>query len=431
MNSKRHMINSNFFKLFLASAASNLGDGIALIAFPWLASLLTRDPLLIALVPLFGRAPWLLFSLPAGVIIDRVDRRKIIALTDAIRFALTFLVFVTVFFVVESTGASTTPSTWLALTIVYAASLFLGVAEVLRDNAAQTILPKVVAPHELENANSKLATVELVMNSLCGPPLAGFLIAMSLALAFAVNASVLLMAAILVFLIAGNFQADQNFERKTRNWWQDLKEGVRWLWAHVLLRDLALLLGLTNGAYMMSLATQVLFAQEVLGLDATGFGLLLTGAAFGGVLGGFAAPHLAKRFRSATLLRVSLFMFATESVIFGLNSNPYVAWAALFLGSSAGIIWNVITVSLRQTIIPDRLLGRVNSVYRFFGWGMMPIGTFLGGIIVSVASVSIGREWALRVPHLLAGVLMFGGLAILFVRLTHVKIDAARAAAAR
>lgn len=424
------MINPNFFKLFLASAASNLGDGIALIAFPWFASLLTRDPFLIALVPLFGRAPWLLFSLPAGVIIDRVDRRRLIFLTDIARAVLTILVLGVVVSAVNGPATEVTAqnNVLLPLGVLYAAALMLGMAEVLRDNAAQTILPSVVPSEQLENANSKLATVELVMNSLCGPPLAGFIIAISLALAFAVNAGILLLAALMVFLMVGQFRTFQPDDHVPTHWVADLKEGLRWLFQHILLRDLALLLGLTNGAYMMALATQVLFAQEILGLDPTGFGLLLTGAAFGGVIGGLAAPHLAKRFRSATLLRVSLFMFATESVIFGLNSNPYVAWAALFLGSSAGIVWNVVTVSLRQTIIPDRLLGRVNSVYRFFGWGMMPIGTFLGGVIVSVAAVAIGREWALRVPHLLAGLLMFGGLAVLYVRLTHAKIDAARAA---
>ncbi|MCZ4273540.1 MFS transporter [Maritalea porphyrae] len=423
------MINSNFFKLFLASAASNLGDGIALIAFPWFASLLTRDPFLIALVPLFGRAPWLLFSLPAGVIIDRVDRRRLIFMTDIARAALTLLVCGVVLASVNEVGADLVAAehSIAALGVLYTCALLIGIAEVLRDNAAQTILPSVVPSVQLENANSKLATVELVMNSLCGPPLAGFLIALSLGLAFAVNAGVLFLAALLVFLIAGQYRTTKADDYVPVHWIVDLKEGLGWLFGHTLLRDLAFLLGLTNGAYMMSLATQVLFAQEILGLDAAGFGLLLTGAAFGGVIGGLAAPHLAKNFRSATLLRVSLLLFATESIIFGLTSHPIIAWFTLFLGSAAGIVWNVITVTLRQTIIPDRLMGRVNSVYRFFGWGMMPVGTFVGGVLVSVAQLSIGREWALRIPHLLAGALMLGGLVVLFYRLTHQKIDAARA----
>jgi len=302
------------------------------------------------------------------------------------------------------------------------------VAEVLRDNAAQTILPSIVAPHQLENANSKLATVELIMNSLCGPPLAGVLIAASLALAFAFNAGVLVFAALMVFLVVGNFRAEKPADVVQNHWWGDLKIGINWLWQHVLLRDLALLLGLTNGAYMVSLATQVLFAQEILELDPTGFGLLLTGAAFGGVLGGLLSPVLAKHFSSATLLRAALLLFAAESIVFGFTSNVVVAWLSLFTGAFAAIVWNVITVTLRQTIIPDQLLGRVNSVYRFFSWGMMPIGTLIGGLIVSFFQVMIGREWALRSPYLVAGILMLIGLVVLYFRLTNSKIDAARQA---
>jgi MFS family permease len=94
------------------------------------------------------------------------------------------------------------------------------------------------------------------------------------------------------------------------------------------------------------------------------------------------------------------------------------------------VVWNVITVSLRQSIIPDRLLGRVNSVYRFFAWGMMPIGTALGGVIVAVVEPHWGREVALRVPWFVAGGIGFVVLAYAVPRLTSAKIDAARAAGA-
>jgi len=426
---------TNFLKLLIASAASNLGDGLALIAYPWLASSITRDPFLIALVPLFAKVPWLLFSLPAGVIIDRFDRRKLILISDFVRVALTCVVL---FLVLSATGlvepevlaSGAVPEPqgkWVLLGILYVAAFVLGMIEVLRDNAAQTILPSVVGKQGLESANSKLATIELLMNSLCGPPLAGFLIAISLAFAFAVNAGSLLLAALLVLLITGNYlpQAVAGSAEKA-HWFADLKGGVKWLWQHTLLRDLAIALGLLNGAYMMSLATQVLFAQEILDLSPTGFGLLLTGAAFGGVLGGAMTPYLHKHFRSGTLMVVSVILFATETFVFGLTSNAYVAWGSLFIGSFAAVTWNVITVSLRQRIIPDQLLGRVNSVYRFFSWGMMPFGTLLGGALVSLVQLAAVREVALRSPYIVAGLTMVGVLLVSMFRLTNAKIDAAR-----
>jgi hypothetical protein len=99
--------------------------------------------------------------------------------------------------------------------------------------------------------------------------------------------------------------------------------------------------------------------------------------------------------------------------------------------SFTAVIWNVITVSLRQTVIPDRLLGRVNSVYRFFGWGSMPIGSFLGGLLVTVGTALAGREFGLRLPFFVAAAVHFATLAAVGSRLSTGQIEAARAAASR
>ncbi|MEY3319246.1 MAG: hypothetical protein RL540_1621, partial [Actinomycetota bacterium] len=174
---KSEPLGKNYWRLWTAHATSNLGDGIASIAYPWLASAVTRSPLLIALVMVASRLPWLVFTLPAGVITDRFDRRKIIVAMDIARGFLALAVAISV-----TTQASSLPdlnevgkvtaleTNWFLYLVLIITALLFGCAEVLRDNSAQTLLPSVVEEKQLESANGKLWSVEFVMNSFVGPP---------------------------------------------------------------------------------------------------------------------------------------------------------------------------------------------------------------------------------------------------------------------
>jgi len=270
---------------------------------------------------------------------------------------------------------------------------------------------------------------EMVMNSFIGPPLAGILIAVSFSLPFFVDAATFAAAAALVFLIGGEFRPKKDVDDVSEvapSFWGDLKEGVRWLWNHPLFRPMAIALGVLNGTMMMTLATFVLFAQEVLDLDATRFGLLTTGVAVGGVLGSLVAHRVAKALGQGGSLFATILAMAVSLVVSGLTSSFWVFWAMGVVTALAGTLWNVITVSLRQALIPDRILGRVNSVYRFIGWGIMPIGSALGGVVVAVVEPGWGREWALRAPFLLAGVLTLVIFVYALPRLNSARIDEAK-----
>ena len=431
-------MGANYWKLWTASVISNLGDGIGTIAYPWLASAVTRNPLHIAAVALMTRLPWLLFSLPAGVVTDRVDRRKLAAWMDVFRFGLTLVVAVVVF-ANESNlaspeeiaaGTSGAPESVLLLIVVYLSALFLGTAEVFRDNSAQTLMPAIVDKENLEKANGRLWGAEMVMNSFVGPPLAGVLIAAAFSLPFFVDAGSFAVAAALVFMISGDFMAKGGAEKAERaSFKDDLKEGVRWLWQHPLFRPMAIALGVLNGTMMLSIATLVLFAQEVLDLGATGFGLLSTGFAVGGVLGSLTAHRVTGVLGQGGSLFFTILTGAMGLLVSGLTTSFWVFWAMGVLMAFGGTVWNVITVSLRQSLIPDRILGRVNSVYRFLGWGMMPIGTAIGGLAVAISEPLLGREWALRVPFLLAAAITLALFAYALPRLNSSRIDAAKKSA--
>jgi MFS family permease len=430
-------LGSGYWKLWIASVVSNLGDGVSVIAYPWLASSLTRSPLHIAAVAVVTRLPWLLFSLPAGVVTDRVDRRKLAAWMDVFRFLFTLGVAIAVFAAQGeltspdeiAAGTATPPgSAGLLLALVYVSALLLGSAEVFRDNAAQTLMPAIVDKENLEKANGRLWGAEMVMNSFVGPPLAGILLAVAFSLPFFLDAGSFAVAAALVFLIAGEFKpkGDATSPVEPVSFWKDLREGVGWLWKHPLFRPMALSLGVLNGAMMMAIATFVLFAQEVLQLDAARFGLLATGGAVGGVIGSLTAHRVAGWLGQGGSLFATIIVGAISLSISGLTSSFWVFWSMSVLGALTGTLWNVITVSLRQSLIPDRILGRVNSVYRFIGWGSIPVGSALGGVIVAVAEPVVGRQWALRAPFLIAAAVT----ALLFVyaapRLNSARIDAAK-----
>lgn len=432
-------LGRSYWTLWSASVVSNIGDGVAAIAYPWLASAITRDPVLIALIAVAQRIPWLVFSLPAGVITDRLDRKKIMSWTSVFRAVLTGFVALAVFASRDSLpspsevadGAVGNSNVGLYVVLVVASLLF-GMAEVLFDNSAQTILPAIVEPEGLEKANGRLWGAEMVANSFVGPPLASLMIGVAFVLPFLFDMSTFAIAAVLIFTISGVFTASgvdsTASELERQGFWTEIKEGVSWLWKHPLLRPMAIILGLMNGLGMVTFATFILFAQEVLGVDAFTFALIMMVGAVGGILGAVTAPKISARLGSGTSLYLTLISGVATGLIIGF-ANEWLLVAAMFgVFTLSGSLWNVITVSLRQTIIPDHLLGRVNSVYRFFAWGMMPVGLLIGGLMVSGAeAVGVDRITALRIPWWFVGVAFL----ILFIwaapKLTTEKIESARA----
>ena len=268
------------FRLFIgASAFAHLAYGINAVAFPWLATLLTRDPMLIGMVTMAPILPWLFFALPAGVLTDRLDHRQAIIWANVIRAALILGTFGLALTATPGTGA-----VWLLAALAFAQ----GTVEVLRDNTAQTILPQVVEKPQLEEANAVLMTSENLMSQFLGPPVAGAMIALSIALPFGVEAAALVGSAVLVALMATRAAV-----RPARQpFWPAMREGLAWLWGHLALRRLGLVLGAYNFLFQLIWSLMVLYAQDSLRLGSFGYGVLLSSLALGGLVGGVAAPWI-------------------------------------------------------------------------------------------------------------------------------------------
>lgn len=430
-------LGASYWKLWSATAISNLGDGVSMVAYPWLASAVTRSPLLIAAAGFASRLPWLIFTLHAGVITDRFDRRKLIVGMDFLRGILTVFVGVIVLFNKDSLPSLNDLATitdletnWLLYSILLITAFLFGLAEVLRDNSAQTLMPSVVDKENLEKANSRMWSAESLTNSFIGPPLGSLLIGIAIFLPFFFDALSFFIAVALIASLAGSFRPiESDKPREKINFKVEIREGYEWLWAHPLLRPMAIILGCMNGLGTMVGAVFILFAQEVLHTSVFIFAILGTAGAVGGTIGGIFAPKISAKLGSGPSLWLALASAPIGNLIIGLTSSWHVVWVVTAFETFVAVLWNTITVSLRQSIIPTHLLGRVNSVYRFFAWGSIPIGMFVGGGMVWFMTHFVSRESALRSPYLTAVVLGLILLALAVPRLTTARIDCARATA--
>jgi MFS family permease len=383
---------ANYWRLWGSSAVSNLADGIFFIVLPLLAVRLTDSPLLVAGVAIAGRLPWLFFVLIAGALADRLDRRRVMRNVQLLRVAIMAVLV----------GLALVDG--LSLIVLYAAAIALGIGETLFDTSAQSIMPAIVGKDQLPLANGRLYGVELITNQFVGPPLGGVLIAISVPLALGSSLIGYALAAVGLTLIVGSFRARR--EGPPTRLTTDIAEGLRYLLGHRVLRTLALMVGVMNLASAATFAVLVLYAVAPgpMGLSEPAFGVLLTTYAVGSVAGSVAAARLESRFGRIPLLFACVLASAVSVAVPAFTTNAFIVGASFVVGGLFGIVWNVITVSLRQRIIPDQLLGRVNSAYRLLAWGTQPIGALIGGLIGQFVG--------------LPAVFLFGGLLTLVLLLT-------------
>lgn len=388
-----------YWRLWNASGIDSLGNGVFTAALPLLAVTLSHDPRDVAVVSAATYLPWLLLSLAAGSVVDRTDRITLMWRTQVLQAlilgVLTALIAV---------GAITVP-------VLVVLAFALGACDVFHDNAAQAVLPELVPKQLLPKANGNQQVAMVVGRQFLGPPLGGLLFALAWTLPFALDAASFVVAAA---LLARTPRRARGLAGSAK-----IREGLRWLRGNRLLWTLAFLLGANTFFGQLANTTLVLFVTDVLRLDAGIFGVLLAAAAVGSVVGGLVVSRLVARLGDLRALVVSLAVNAVAFIGIGFSPNVFLLGAFLSVSGFVTTIWNVVTVSVRQQNVPTSLLGRVNSVYRLLGWGLMPLGALTGGLLA--------HRFGLRVPYPVAGVMR--GIALLAA--LPVLIPAIRAATPR
>jgi MFS family permease len=384
---KTEKLGPAFNRLFSASAISNLADGLLAVAAPLLAISLTKNPVLISMLSALVMLPWLLFAIPIGLIVDRVDKRLLITFTNSLRFVIAGLLalaisndFVTIY--------------WL-----FVAAFLIGISEVASDTASQSLIPVILEKKHFERANSRLNIAETVIQNFIGGPLSGFLYATAVVLPFLLNSAGFLIAAIFVFLIPAHLITESRDETKEpaekKSFIGDIKFGLKYLWNDSDLRGLVTITTSLGFFYSLSMSTMILFITEVLGLPAKFFGVLMAGAGSGAIIGALLAPRISKKFGRGKVLAVAIFISSITVIFQGISPNVWVFGVIGFISSFAITNWNILLMSCYQVLIPSELYGRIHGARRTFVWGVMPIGAFLGGVIA---------QSGLRVPLLVGGI---------------------------
>jgi predicted MFS family arabinose efflux permease len=261
-----------------------------------------------------------------------------------------------------------------------AVALLLGTAETVHDTFAQSILPQVVPRDRLPRANGHLIAAELTANEFVGPPLGGLLVAAGTAAAFATPAALWAAAVGVLLLLRGSFAVPRKESSTLR---AEVAEGLRYLWRQRLLRTLAAMTGLFNFATNATFAVFVLYAvgpSSAMGLTGATFGLLFATLAAGNLIGALLAEPIIRRLGRSRSLFLGILGGVGTVGISALTTRPGDRRRFL-IGGLTNALWNVVAVSLRQRITPDRILGRINSSYRLVAWGTRPLGAAAGGLL--------------------------------------------------
>jgi MFS family permease len=392
--SGRSPLGGPFWRLWSAGVVNNLGDGALTVGIGLLATTVTHDPRLVAMVSAAATLPWLLITLPAGVLLDRVDR------IAAIRVAQ--LAQAGVMAVLTVLAALHVVDVWTLAMLAF----LVTAGDVVFSLAAQSVLPQIVSPSQLVRANSLSYLGQTIAYSFVGQSIGGVLFATSSALPFGLETSSYVVSAALLTRLrprrrggsgsAGPADAPAHPPRRI---WRGTAEGLRWLLRHRLLRTLALVLGLNTFANQIAMSVLVLFAIRTLGVSHAGYGWMMAAFAIGGVVGGLVNTRIVRAIGSPAALVLALALNAACFAAMGFATDGYLVSALLAVVGLSVTIWNVVSVSMRQSLVPPELLGRVNSVYRLLGWGLIPVGALVGGFLA--------HGLGLRAPFLVTGGLRF------------------------
>jgi predicted MFS family arabinose efflux permease len=363
-------LGASYRWLLASSWMSNLGDGVSIAAGPLLVAALTDDPFLVSLAALLRWAPPLLFGLFAGVLSDRVDRRRIVIVADGLRAMVLAVLIVTMF-----TGHATVVVALVALGL-------LATAEVFADNTTATLAPMLVPRDDLVVANARLQAGFITLNQLAGPPIGAALFAAGQAWPFVAEA-VLVTAGVLLISRVTLPAYERSPHEAASGVLRDVVMGLRWTIHHPAVRTLSLTILIFNVTFGAAWSVLVLYASDRLGLGAIGFGLISMVSAAGGLLGTALYGWITRRVSLGNIMRVGLIIETLTHLVLAATTSPWVAMPVFFVFGAHAFIWGTTSLTVRQRAVPTHLQGRVGSVNTISVFGGLVVGSAIGGILAT------------------------------------------------
>lgn len=386
------------------TAVTNLADGVVKMALPLLAVRAGGSPAQVTGVALAISLPWLLVALHAGVLVDRVDRRRLLWITNVLRLLA----------MVPLLAAAASGD--LSIALLAAAGAAIGIADVVASTAATALVPAAVPPAGRDKANAWMAGAETVFSEFAGPFVGGLLIALGAGYALGATWVAYAAAALVLLLLVGRFRAGASgaggadgadgadgaevadgargaaayagggpaaAPATTVN--GQIAEGLRYLWQHRLLRSLSLILTVLSGTWGAWLALIPLYATRDMGLTPGEYGVLLSALGIGGLLGAVTVTRLNRLLGRRRVMLADLFGTAAMAAVPALTADARAVAVAAFLGGLGGTLWTVNSRTVIQRAVPDAMLGRFSSANRMFAWGAMPLGAGLVGLLAELA----------------------------------------------
>ena len=373
-----------FKRLWTANIFTNLADGLGKTAFPLLAITLTRDPLLISIIGALAMLPWLLFAIPIGAIVDNVDKRKALATTNSIRMLIAAILALLI-------TTEQVTIFWL-----YLVTFVVGICEVFADTTSQSLIPAIVKNKELEKANSRMEMTFTIFQDFIGAPIGGLLYAVAIAAPFIANSLGFLIAALLCLSMPLPFLINKKEFTENPGFIKDIKFGINYLFTHKQLLRIVLITTTIGFCWAFASSTMILYLVEDLNLNPKKYGFLLTFNGLIVLLGALAAPKTAKLIGRGLALALAISISSITILAQGLVTNIWLFLIPNAINAFWLPHWNILLMSTYQRLIPQELYGRIHGTRRTLVWGMMPIASFLGGLLAKTD---------LRTPWLIGGTL--------------------------
>lgn len=359
----------NAWVLVVFTTLTNLADGVTKIALPLIATSLTRSPVLVSGVLLTLSLPWLLIALPVGVLVDRADRRRLLWFAGGMRVTVVLGLLTLV-----AAGR-------MALPMLYAGGAALGVAEVIALTSAAAIVPDAVAPTARERVNTWMSAAETLCNEFAGPFLGGLLVVAGAAVALGATVGGYLLAMVVLVFLAGRFRVQRAVGGPAPSVREQAIEGVRFLWRQRLLRMLALTVTVLVTCWGAWFALMPLVATKVMGLNAGEYGALVAALGVGGLAGALAVGASNRLFGRRRVMFANVFLTCAMVAVPAVTTNVWAVGFAAFLGGVGGGLWTVNSRTISQILVSPDMMGRYSAAARLFGWGSIPLGTALAGVL--------------------------------------------------
>lgn len=365
--------NRDYMLLWSGQVVSVIGTGATQIVYPLLILALTDSPQAAGFAAALGSIPYILFSLPAGALVDRWERKRVMIYCDIGRAAVLASIPIAMLF--------------NALTIwqIYVCALLEGSLFVFFNIAEVAALSRVVEKEQLPQAAAQNDVAFSIAN-IIAPTLGAALFQIGKAAPFVFDVFSYLASVVSLLFIRTEFQTER--KKVETHIVREIREGMSWLWQQHLIRYMAFLTGALNFVNVPVTLIIIVLAQNMGATDAE-IGLVFSISAFGAIAGALIGGQIQKKFRFGHVIITTVWLTA---LLFPLLAFAPTFW---FLGIIMGLAWmtspiyNVVQFSYRVALIPDALQGRVNSVFRLLAFGFQPAGAAIAGVLIERYGVNV------------------------------------------